>query len=290
MGRRFSFFDWASGRSSPGKKRSDLRRMMILFATGIVLVALVVVVRKVFWSEPHNHEHEKGPHGGTIVAINKEDPHYHAEFVVKADGRIRLFLFGDKTNQVVEVRPQTLVAQVREGKKEGPTFSVVLRPAENMSRVPTTTSQFWGRLSPDAVGKRLSFAIKDLEIEGRPFAFLVEVVGHGDHHGDSTTAAEVERKLVLKPGGRYLQSDIDAAKGDSPSMKYKNVESAHTTLLAPGDPLCPVTRLRADSRLTWVVGGKTYQFCCPPCIVEFVALAKEHPDELVLPEDLVYKP
>jgi hypothetical protein len=28
------------------------------------------------------------------------------------------------------------------------------------------------------------------------------------------------------------------------------------------------------------VGGKQYMFCCPPCIDEFVKLAKEHPEQV----------
>jgi TIGR03009 family protein len=37
-----------------------------------------------------------------------------------------------------------------------------------------------------------------------------------------------------------------------------------------------------------VIGGKTYEFCCPPCIDEFVILAKEDPDRLLPPEAYVH--
>ena len=40
----------------------------------------------------------------------------------------------------------------------------------------------------------------------------------------------------------------------------------------------------------WVVGGKEYQFCCPPCADVFVRNAKEKPDELKPPEEYVQKP
>jgi YHS domain-containing protein len=36
-----------------------------------------------------------------------------------------------------------------------------------------------------------------------------------------------------------------------------------------------------------VIGGKTYEFCCPPCIDEFVILAKEDPDRVLPPEAYV---
>jgi YHS domain-containing protein len=35
------------------------------------------------------------------------------------------------------------------------------------------------------------------------------------------------------------------------------------------------------------VGGKTYEFCCPPCVEEFVKLAKEQPEEVKEPADYV---
>ena len=52
----------------------------------------------------------------------------------------------------------------------------------------------------------------------------------------------------------------------------------------PGDRICPVTRTKADPRCTWVVNGKEYQFCCPPCVDEFVRAARERPEEIQEPE------
>ena len=55
----------------------------------------------------------------------------------------------------------------------------------------------------------------------------------------------------------------------------------------PGDKICPITDTKANPKCTWIVGGKTYQFCCPPCIDEFVRLAKENPDKVKDPEEYV---
>ena len=41
---------------------------------------------------------------------------------------------------------------------------------------------------------------------------------------------------------------------------------------------------KANRKFTWVVGGKTYVFCCPPCVEEFVRRAKEQPQEIKDPE------
>jgi len=66
--------------------------------------------------------------------------------------------------------------------------------------------------------------------------------------------------------------------------KYHGFRSRHDLAPLPGDHICPVTRTKADPRCTWVVGGKDYQFCCPPCIDEFVRLARERPDAVAEPD------
>ncbi len=58
----------------------------------------------------------------------------------------------------------------------------------------------------------------------------------------------------------------------------------HDARPKPGERVCPVTDTKANPKLTWVVGGKTYQFCCPPCITEFVAKAKKDPTSIKPPK------
>jgi YHS domain-containing protein len=50
-----------------------------------------------------------------------------------------------------------------------------------------------------------------------------------------------------------------------------------------------VTLTKANPKCAWIVGGKTYEFCCPPCVDEFVKTAKEQPAEIKEPEDYVKK-
>jgi hypothetical protein len=35
---------------------------------------------------------------------------------------------------------------------------------------------------------------------------------------------------------------------------------------------------------SWIIGGQKYTFCCPPCIDEFVKLAKADPTKILPPE------
>jgi YHS domain-containing protein len=285
MGRKFNFFAWALGKSS--SKAVDLRRFQILLGSLVALVIFIVIARWVFWSRSA-HDHEVGPHGGIIVAINEDESHYHAEFVVDTDGRIRLFLSGEKPEQIVEVKPHTLIARAKTAGDPKVT-SILLRPAEIMTATPQNTSQFWGRMSPELLGMHLRLEIKDLEIEGRKFAFVIEVPGAADPTRRSRVATDMERELVLKPGAGYTQADVEAAGGIIPSAKYKDVSPGHSMRAMRGDRLCPVSRIKADSRISWNVMGRTYQFCCSPCIVDFVSLAKKRPEEIVAPENLVSK-
>jgi YHS domain-containing protein len=46
-----------------------------------------------------------------------------------------------------------------------------------------------------------------------------------------------------------------------------------------------VSKTKATPRFAWVIGGKMYLFCCPPCVDEFVQTAKEKPEEIKPPEE-----
>lgn len=95
---------------------------------------------------------------------------------------------------------------------------------------------------------------------------------------------EAARELYLSPGGLYTTADITANGGVTAAQKYQGFQSEHDFAPRPGDRVCPVTRTKANPRCTWVVGGKEYQFCCPPCIDEFLQLAKEEPERIRPPE------
>jgi hypothetical protein len=94
------------------------------------------------------------------------------------------------------------------------------------------------------------------------------------------TAEADERELHLNPGGIYTLADIGANGRLVPSVKYRGFQARHDRDPQPGERLCPVTRTKASSLCTWVINGQEYQFCCPPCIDEFVRLAKESPSEI----------
>ena len=93
-----------------------------------------------------------------------------------------------------------------------------------------------------------------------------------------------ERDLFLFPGGPYTVADIAANGGALPSQKFRRLRIRHDYKPLPGDRLCPVTLTKANRECTWIIGGREYQFCCPPFIAEFVRLAKEKPQQIEPPE------
>lgn len=98
-----------------------------------------------------------------------------------------------------------------------------------------------------------------------------------------------ERELFLTPGGKYTAADIRANGGTSAFQKFAGYVPSHDADVKPGAPVCPISETRPDPKLTWVIGGQTYQFCCPPCIAEFVQKAKTDPASIKAPGAYVKK-
>jgi hypothetical protein len=101
------------------------------------------------------------------------------------------------------------------------------------------------------------------------------------HAMPAAMANDEERRLFQSPGGKYTLADIAANGNQLPSEKYRGFRAVHDYQPRPGDRLCPVTRTKANSACTWIVDGQTYEFCCPPCIAEFVDVAKRNPGKLL---------
>ncbi len=107
--------------------------------------------------------------------------------------------------------------------------------------------------------------------------------------GNPARPTGAEAALFLTPGGAYTQADIAANGNKTVGQKYPGFMAAHDPKPQPGDRICPITDTKANPKLTWIVGGKTYQFCCPPCVVEFVKKAKTNPASIKDPNDYVKK-
>ncbi len=98
---------------------------------------------------------------------------------------------------------------------------------------------------------------------------------------------EAERQLYLEPGGLYTAADIAANGGLTASQKFAGFKPSHDFDPQPGDLLCPVTRTKANPACEWTIDGRQYTFCCPPCVDEFLELAKRDPQQVQDPEKYV---
>jgi uncharacterized membrane protein YraQ (UPF0718 family) len=110
-----------------------------------------------------------------------------------------------------------------------------------------------------------------------------------EDHADMPAAATADaaRELYMTPKGLYTAEDIAANGSVTAAEKYQGFHSAHDFKPKPGDPICPITQTKANPQCTWIVGGKKYLFCCPPCIDEFMKLARESPEKIRRPEEYV---
>jgi hypothetical protein len=228
------------------------------------------------------HAHRPGTHGGNIVEIGRDN--YHAEPVFEAGGALRLYMLGQDEARVLEVEEQTLTAYV---KPEGGTEAVAvsLKPDPQSGDASGKTSRFVGAIPKALAGRTLEVTVPSIRVAGERFRFSFTSAGAHDEGVPAKVAGDEERALYLTPGGKYTEADIKANGGVTASEKFRGAKAAHDLKPRTGDQICPITLTKANEKITWVVGGKTYEFCCPPCVDEFVTLAKEHPDQVKERED-----
>ena len=113
-------------------------------------------------------------------------------------------------------------------------------------------------------------------------------------HGTSSVRAaapvtSAQRVLFLKPGGAYTSADIAANGGLTPSQKYGGEMAEHHLSPKKGTYICPITKTQANAKFAWIVGGKKYLFCCPPCIADFVKQAKADPKSIKSPASYIQR-
>jgi YHS domain-containing protein len=231
------------------------------------------------------HAHKPGSHGGTIVEIGRDS--YHAEVVLEKGGLLRLYVLGQDEGRVQEADAQVLSAFAR-ADEAGESLPLALRPVPQAGDRAGQTSQFVGTLPRPLLGRPIQVTIPSIRIGGERFRVHFTTAGTSQEiHPPAGAAGDEERQLYLTPGGKYTQADIQANGRTTASARFQGQMAAHDLKARPGDRICPITQTRANPKFSWIIGGKTYQFCCPPCIDEFVKTAKEQPDQIKPPEDYV---
>jgi YHS domain-containing protein len=228
------------------------------------------------------HGHKPTAHGGIVVPIGSDS--YHAEAVFEKGGILRLYTLGQNEAIVLEIEAQPLTGYVKvEGGMESESF--VLTPKPQSGDKPGMTSLFVGHLPKEMGGKKLEVTIPSIRIGNERFRVAFKSTPEVGEHGMPAKVADADEKnLYLTPGGKYTESDIKANGISVASVKFRGLKAQHDVKPQAGDKLCPISMTKANPKFSWVIDGKTYEFCCPPCVDEFVQLAKEKPDEIKLPE------
>lgn len=235
------------------------------------------------------HGHEAGSHGGIMVSLGRDS--YHIEAVVDSEGTVRLHTLGKDETRVIDVESQTLKGFVK-AEGDNDSKSITFEPSPQEGDGENKTSLFVGKLPKELVGRKLDITIPNIRIAGERFRLGFQTsqeVHAGATEMPDKLADDAERELYLTPGGRYTSADIAANGNATASQKFKGIKSAHDMNPKAGDRICPITETKANARFTWVVDGKSYQFCCPPCVDEFVKLAKASSEALAAPESYVKK-
>jgi hypothetical protein len=235
-----------------------------------------------------DHAHVAGSHGGTIVPLGRDS--YHIEPVFEAEGRVSLFTLGADETRVLEIeaRPTTGFVRLQSGTESA---QVEFQPAPQPGDSEGKTSRLTAALPESHRNGPVEITIPGIVIDGDRFRFSF-ATPEPKHSGDAMPAKVAdaeEQKLYLEPGGIYTAADIEANGGVTASQKFAGFKAKHDMNPKTGDKICPVTETLANPACSWVVNGQVYEFCCPPCVDEFVSWAKTQPDKIQPPASYVKK-
>lgn len=232
------------------------------------------------------HGHKTGAHGGIIVSLGRDS--YHVEAIVTNTGELRLYTLGNDESRVVDVETQELIAYVKPSDGSDST-SIEIKPQPQPGDAEGKASLFVAKLPKSLVGQSIDVTVPNITVGGERFrlGFTTKADEHGADAMPGKVADEAERKLYLTPGGLYTQADIEANGNVTASQKFAGFQASHDLKPKKGDKICPVTLTKANPKCSWIVGGNKYEFCCPPCVDEFVTLAKTKPEEVKRPDEYV---
>lgn len=255
--------------------------------------AAVVTTSPTADGSQEEHAHESGAHGGIIVSLGRDS--YHVEAVFEKGGSLRLYTLGSDETKIQEVDARELTAYVK-ASDGNESVSFALKPEPQPDDTAGKTSVFVGQLPAELAGRDLDVTVPSIRIADERFRLgFTSAPQTRDEHGEAVmpdkVADEAERELYLTPAGIYTQADIEANGNMTASQKFKGFMAKHDMHPKPGDKICPVTMTKANPACAWIVDGKTYEFCCPPCVDEFVSWAKneETAKDILPPEGYVKK-
>lgn len=224
----------------------------------------------------------------------KADPRFHQAAETWNDVRLQLRDLADLIRQkrLDEVHP--VVFEIRDLVRTLPDRSPQLGPAglkklEAQVRVIDRLAELVDRYAdagklPETARQHQALLQALASIEALyPKGALAAAKSH------APSVSDKERELYLTPGGAYTQADVEANGNQTAAQKFKGVKVTHDIKPNPGDPICPITLTKANPGFNWIIGGKKYVFCCPPCVEEYLTKVKKDPAAIRPPEEFIKK-
>lgn len=228
------------------------------------------------------HGHKPTTHGGTLISIGSDS--YHAEAVFEKGGILRLYTLGKDEATILEVENQTLTGFAKaKGSAESESFVLTAKPQPGDKE--GMTSLFMGQLPKGVASKPVDVTIPAIRIGKERFRLAFQSTSNPtdqafEHSFPAKVVKDEETKLYLTPGGKYTEADIKANGNKTASQKFEGIKAEHDSKPKQGDKICPISLTKANPKFSWIINGQSYEFCCPPCVDEFLLLAKEKPGEL----------
>jgi YHS domain-containing protein len=231
------------------------------------------------------------PHSPNVMSAGD----CHIEAQLSKDGKLELYIYGQKERQLYPISTMGLdLAMEAQAIIPGESsIPIKLTPKPYPNEPEGTSSRFVGQFdrqpSQEQVGLSLTIPIDQntYRVQWRPENLMPGLFAAADPGMPQAVSSDAANKLFLTPGGAYTAQDIIANGRMTANQKYGNQMSMHNAHPQPGDRICPITDTVSNPKFSWIIGGKTYQFCCPPCIEEFVKRAKEKPTTIQAPETYV---
>jgi hypothetical protein len=234
-------------------------------------------------------------HGGDLQPVGDK----HVELMFEKTGRVRAYILGKNPTEIGAIPAIELSGEILVDGATG-AVPITLLAASQPGEASGMASQFGGPIPAHLLGRMMTISI-NVPIDGHVYRARFHIktkapifAAHTGSHETlpampAATGLAEERKLFMTPGGRYTASDIKANGPLTPSQKYGGAMASHVLSPKRGDRICPITKTGANPKFTWIVDGKKYLFCCPPCIVEFVGQAKKSRSALKPPESYIQK-
>ena len=224
------------------------------------------------------HLHRAGSWGGVLSSLDQDQ--YHVEAVVEASGLLSVFVLGSDETRLQEVPDQVLTAYVKSPGLEAST-AIVLQPDPLPGDASGMTTRFSGNLPQRLRSRAMYVVMPGLQIDTERFAVRFFLPESEPPPMPSPVSDNEAKELYLTAGGAYTEQDVIANGRTTAAQKYQGFRAAHDPNPEPGARVCPISDTKAHPQCQWIIAGETYYFCCPPCIDEFLVLAKESPEQIL---------